>query len=369
MKKIITFLSLLCAPCLFVNAQVTIASADLPHANEIYRISIGQDTVGVDLSVTGPMSVWDYSHLLPNSQRVDSFIDEAATNSIFSIVFIDFALNPNRSNQATQSGNFNLGTLISLSDVYNFYYNSGSSYKQVGFGANVNGIPLPITYSPHDIIYNLPLQYLATDSSVSGYAVDLTSTLGIYYKANRSRKNEVDGWGNLVTPFGSFSTLRVHSTIIQEDSLYLDTLGFGIQFPQIISHEYKWLGIGQGVPLLQINTTANGIVTQIVYKDSLRSLVGIDKLSILEKSIKLFPNPATTEINLSYTLEKNSLIDLEIYSVDAKRYQILDSQFLQKGEQELTINLSDKNIAEGNYFLRMTINGIPYIKPFIVTSP
>ena len=368
MKKVYSLFLLIFIVSLHSRAQTSIASADLPHANDTFRVSIGQITAGINATATGPAFNWDFTQLQPTTQRVDSFIDESATSSIFSIIFIDNAFNTNRANQATKASGFNLGTTISLTGVFNFYYNSNASYKQVGFGANVNGIPLPVTYSPHDIIYKLPLQYPSLDSSASGYAVDLASTIGVYYKANRTRKNEVDGWGSLTTSFGTFDVLRVHSTIVQKDSLYLDTLGFGFNLPAVTTHEYKWLGNLQGIPLLQINTSAGGVITQIIYKDSIRSLVGVDEIEAINQSLKVFPNPASSSATISYELNKFSVVDIDIISLDGKIIEGIKSQSQSPGVHELHLNFLEKKIASGKYLIRLTVNGDSFIQPLMLSA-
>jgi hypothetical protein len=87
------------------------------------------------------------------------------------------------------------------------------------------------------------MNYGNVDSSYSGYSVKIPNTFSS--STNSFRLNEVDGWGLLTTPFGSFNTLRVKTIITAHDSLFLDTLGFGfgISVPQQI--EYKWIGKGE----------------------------------------------------------------------------------------------------------------------------
>ena len=366
MKNIFTLCLLLCVFSFTTRSQISIGTADLPHANDTFRVSIGQITPGIDVTLSGPGYAWDFSNLMPTSQRVDSFIDESATSTVFSIVFIDNAFNTNRANQATRSGDFSLGTMISLSGVFDFYYNSNASYKQVGLGANVNGIPLPIAYSPHDIIYKLPLQYPSTDSSNSGYAVDLVSTIGIYYKVSKTRKNELDGWGSLTTPFGTFDVLRIHSTVVERDSLYLDTLGFGFNLPPVTTHEYKWLGAGQGIPLLQINAGVTGNISQIVYKDSVKSLVNVDQIIQEIQNIKVYPNPASQSSSISYQLMKPSIVNMQIISVDGKIFNCIFSEEQSAGAHTFQIDLREKNLSAGNYLIRLLVNDQVFVRPLIV---
>lgn len=368
MKNIFALGFLLCAFSFTTRSQISIATTDLPHANDTFRVSIGQITPGIDATLSGPGYTWDYSTLIPTAQRVDSFIDESATSTVFSIVFIDNAFNTNRANQATRAADFSLGTMISLSGVFNFYYNSNASYKQVGLGANVNGIPLPIAYSPHDIIYKLPLQYPSTDSSNSGYAVDLVSTIGIYYKVSKTRKNEVDGWGTLTTPFGTFDALRVHSTVVERDSLYLDTLGFGFNLPPFTTHEYKWLGVAAGIPLLQINTGSTGNINQIIYRDSLKSLVNVDQIIRDVQNLTIYPNPAANSATISYHLTRPSLVSMDIISVEGKIFNGFLAEEQSAGTHAFQMDLSEMNLSAGNYLVRLITNGQVSVLPLIVSD-
>ncbi|HNS11557.1 MAG TPA: T9SS type A sorting domain-containing protein [Bacteroidia bacterium] len=368
MKKIFGLIFLSLSFTFQVRAQSIINSADLPHANDTFRVSIGQIDQSLDLSSTGPAAMWDFSQLVHTSQRVDTFIDESATNPIFSIIFIDNAFNNNRANQATASAGFSLGTFISLTDIFNFYYNSSASYKQVGLGATVNGIPLPITYSPHDIIYKFPLQFPSVDSANSGYAIDLTSTLGLYYKVNKTRKNEVDGWGNLTTPFGTFDVLRVHSTVVQQDSIYIDSLTLGLNFPAVTTHEYKWLGNGQGIPLLQINTTGNGMITQIIYKDSVHSVIGITKVDPFDLFVEVFPNPAVKNATLNYKLDNPAMVSVGILSALGESFIFMEEKLQNEGLHSIQIDLGNKSLSPGNYFVKMVVNERTYLRPLIISS-
>src|ERR1019366_3455326 len=88
---------------------------------------------------------------------------------------------------------------LTITNTENFLYKSNSQYIDQGFGAQINGIPLPIAYTHPDVIYNFPLQYGNTDNSTSGYSINLPGTG--YYGYQQTRTNTVDGWGTLSTPF------------------------------------------------------------------------------------------------------------------------------------------------------------------------
>ena len=77
-----------------------------------------------------------------------------------------------------------------------------------------------------EIIFNFPIDYNDVDSCSSDGSLAIPS-LG-YFGLVRSRVNTVDGWGSITTPFGTFNALRVRSVVNEMDSIYVDSLGFGL---------------------------------------------------------------------------------------------------------------------------------------------
>lgn len=332
-----------------VRAQITIQSADLPSANDTFRVSTATPTPGLDLVTTGANAVWDFSQLVPNGQTVDTFLSVNATAAVFSVVFSDFSFNPNRANQATRGQAFNLGT-VNVSDVFNFFYNGSSLYEQPGFGATVNGAQVPIVYSPHDVHYELPLAFGNTSVSNSGYELDLTSTLGFFFQVDRTRNNVVDGWGSVTTPYGTFNALRVKSTIVEQDSVYIDSLGFGLNLPAITTIEYKWLASGEGIPVLQINTTGTGTVTQIRYKDAPLT-TGINVPADI-RDLQVYPNPARDLLTVRWYASAATKAAIELMDPQG-RVLYSEQGSGQSGDNLRLINLSSLRLAEGEYLLRV----------------
>jgi hypothetical protein len=283
-------------------------------------------------------------------------------NIIYQAVFGDFNFLPHRSNQALHGPDFTLGTQIAVTDVYNFYYNNSSDYHQSGFGAEINGIPVPTPYDPHDIIYKFPLEYGNVDSSFSGYEVELPNFL--FYGVNRKRVNEVDGWGALITPSGTYTVLRLKSTISERDSVYLDTLGFGYGFDLPEQIEYKWLGQGEGVPLLQINV-AGGFVSSITYKGI--NTTGINVEAANQFDFLIFPNPVTDHLLLRYHVDHNTTIRYSITDANGNNVTDEASVEVQPGDQVQMVSLPPA-MAGGIYFMNVTEGDQIKSKPFTVSG-
>lgn len=349
---------------LFSSGQITLNSPDFPSANDMYLMSDALPFQGMDETQTGANFTWDFTQLSTTTtgQHTDTLFSVTSMNFIYQAVFGDFNFLPNRSNQATHGSDFSLGGQITITDVYNFYYNNSNDYHQSGFGAEINGFPAPTAYSPHDVIYKYPVQYGNVDSSASGYSVSLPNLL--YYGVNRNRVNEVDGWGTLITPSGTYNVLRLKSTIHEHDSVYLDTLGFGYGFNVPAQVEYKWLGQGEGEPLLQINSTG-GIVTSVVYKGI--NLTGIHSQVKNNFDFIPYPNPVTEKLGLRYSLLQKENVQFTLVDPSGKIISTVVKNAETSGEHTLEMNMPS-DLKAGNYFLKMIIGKQVITKPVTILS-
>ncbi len=337
---------------LYGSAQITIDNGDMPTAGDNKRVSIAQIVPGINFTATGANQLWDFSTLQWVSQDVDTFLTIAQTGITYQVVFANIPLNPNRANLAIKS------TLqappiggISISDVEAFFYNSTASYKQVGYGAGINGFPTPIPFNNHDIIYNFPLNFNDLDSSNSDFNLGIPG-LG-YYGYTQKRVNTCDGWGTLITPFGQFDVLRVRSTITGRDTLHLDTLGFGFGFNRPVTREYKWLGKNHDIPLLQINTTigfgGTETINLIRYQDSLRVL-SVNELPEIT-DISVYPNPASELISVDLITQKQDDFKVQLFSIDGKLAADIFKGTLHSGKNSLILNTKLYNLSNGVYKL------------------
>jgi hypothetical protein len=349
MKKFLLLLFIITSG--ITKAQDTLYSQDFPTAGKTYVLSTGTSFPGLSVTETGINYNWDFSDLGRSSQRIDTSFVTALTNPALAFYFFDNALNSNRANHAFNGANFNLG-FTGLTDIFNYYYNSAANYRQPGFGAVVNALPIPIPYIPHDVIYNFPLKFEDEDSVAYKYSFDLTTPIVLSYHVSRKRHNYVDGWGTLTTPYGTFDVLRVKSVIVEVDSIYLASSNLWITIPNLTTHEYKWLGKNFGLPLLQINTNGNDSINQILYQDSVH-LTNIPLLPPVISDAIIFPNPASDQVIIRYSLIENAEVQISILtSTGALVAQILN-QPKTSGLNFEGIDLRKYNLAPGNYFVKI----------------
>jgi hypothetical protein len=167
----------------------------------------------------------------------------------------------------------------------------------------------------------------------------------------------VDGWGTLILPSGNFSVLRIKSTIYDRDSIVLQALPFPLVLPSI-TIEYRWLGLQQGEPLLQINANQFA-VTQVLYLEN--PVLGMDDISGSDFNFGIMPNPASTEMSVFYNKEKTGETQIDILSVDGKQVKNIFSETETAGAAYHSIHVND--MAEGIYVLRISSgNNISYRK-------
>jgi hypothetical protein len=264
---------------LLSQTAISVNQNDFANANTQVILSnasaLSQTVAG--LANTGANSIWNYSNLTPTSQDTLAFTAPSSTPY--------FLLNNAFVSTYANTGVFALPAIPNvptISDVTDYYKKSSTDLRQVGVGITLSSIPIPTFYNPVDKLYKFPLNYNNVDSALAKFSISIP-TLG-YYGADINRKNIVDGWGSLTTPFGTFQTLRVKSEVKRIDSLKLDTLlPFGFSFPRPTLYEYKWIAKNLKYPVLQINTNLIAgaeVIVSIQYQDSLRLLgVGLNNFS------------------------------------------------------------------------------------------
>ena len=279
MKRDLTlFLGLLMISA--VNAQISIGANEMPHAGDELLRTQAFTNPFLDYATTGPAYVWDFSNLQADTEDTAAYQTVASTNFVYAIAYADVFFNPNRANHAIDGTDIPFSELLPIANPYTFLYRSSSVYEKVGFGAEVGGIPLPIIFNEHDVIYELPLNYGDLTSSYSSWEISLPTLF--HYGYEQDRTNEVDGWGAITTPSGVYDVIRVKTTLQGRDTVNLDSLGVGFTIDRPVVREYKWLAQDLRVPVLQVNTTelfGFELITGIFYYDVPRTLEVVAPLS------------------------------------------------------------------------------------------
>lgn len=345
MKNVITLILLYVS--IQIKAQITITKNDMPSPGDTVWMSIPSGFTGIDPTLTGSNYTWDFSFLSELSQRKDSFVSVTSTPVAYQFYFNDVIFYPE--NKATVAIPSNYPTApaqspIQITDVYAFYKATNSLYAQTGFGAKINGVPTSVKYDPAydmDILYKFPLSYgNSPDSCYSFYEVDVPNMA--YYSEGRNRKNEIDGWGSLTLPNGTYSVIRVKSTSLIKDSIYSHQFGFGSSLPARTEIEYKWLATGKNEPVLTLVTNSSGQITRGEYQDNppVNTSGWADIKN--ESQLNVYPIPANNILFIK-TDYKEPVTETLILN--------LSGEILKKCSLNKQIDISD--LAPGCYFIQV----------------
>jgi hypothetical protein len=82
-------------------------------------------------------------------------------------------------------------------------------------------------------------------------------------------------------------------------------------------------------------------------------------------NLSFFPNPATDQIALSYSLDKPSVVEIQLYDINGRLVSTLLKQTTQTGEQHYAAALPAE-LGKGIYTLTLLVDGQPTVKKLMI---
>jgi hypothetical protein len=306
--------------------QIVIDQSDMPNTGDTLRVSV-TNIVPDGFEETGMDTTWNFGLLEALSQRIDTFVSVTQTPFFYQLIFTPGLV----ANLASpRSGSFLPG--VSVTDAFTFFNKTASSFSDVGSAYTIQGLPFPARYDNPEKLYAFPMSPSTTWASVSSFAINIPDL--VYFSTQRTRSSVVDGWGSLVTPFGTFQTLRVKSEILEHDSVFIDSLGLGFPFNRNIT-EYKWLAKGMGIPVLTIAQEGSNVTA--TYRDiprmsatPLSVTLGADTAVLMGTTISLYAKitGGTSPFQVVWnTLDTGQTLTITV--VDTRTYTVIVVDALQ----------------------------------------
>lgn len=83
--------------------------------------------------------------------------------------------------------------------------------------------------------------------------------------------------------------------------------------------------------------------------------------------VNVYPNPASSEINLAFNLTRNSLTEVRLLDLNGKEISVLHNQTLESGNQTLRLNLPG-GLNGGHYFVTLKAEGQMKTLPIFVKA-
>jgi len=345
--------------------QITLDSTDFASSGDTVRISESLPVLsGYDL--TGANYSWDFSSLSPESQELKSYLSMSTVPILVNFSFGAFASSEYQASYHTESTDIPIDALnnflpVNVEALYAYSKMSDSSINALGYSLMVDGQGVPFSSDTIEVKYSLPLQFNQIDSSVGYTNVDLNPFADLKFIQHRNRTTEVDGWGTITTPYGTFSVLRIKHEIIEIDSLYQAFSGTGswIALPELYSVEYEWWAKGEKDPVLKVvvnEVSGNEVIQSVKYRDIYRGL-DASTISVENDFIDVYPNPVKGKVFYHSKLP--------IQAISLKSLQ--GNTIINKSEIEVISGSIDLSLVNpGVYFLIIESNNSFYLKRIIV---
>jgi hypothetical protein len=311
--------------------QITIQSTDLSGPGTLYTAA-GADNVTFNVGQVGGNQTWtfgDYAWVTPHEIR-----------------FLNPASAPHGSQfPAATRANFEYFSEGSLYNNYSFeqiapdgeYYLGGVRGDTICDLADppIRWMPLPVTYQTtwfllsRDTIINIP-----------GYVevhVDYTT-------------HNINAWGTVQTPYGTYSCLRdyVHeireSYVNGEAGYYFEHVGYG------------W--IDQNGRTVVSVTARDGVINQNFSTGSI-GMIGVPLVTDPARALVVsvfavgqnYPNPFNSTTTLPITLEKNGLVTVDVFDALGR---LASHSVTPMSVGIHTVPINGSAWASGNYFARVS---------------
>jgi len=303
-------------------AQPVLTDANFATVNENYVFSTLVD-LNVDYSSTGANYTWDFSDLSTTDQRWMTTYPLTQAGQLSNFLFGSFAAVPYRATYFAHATDLPLDQWtasfpVTFDEISLFTKNTTSSINSVGYEIVISGQGVPAKSDTIEHRYELPLEYGDSYESRGYTDLDMNPIYDAQWRQHRHRVSNVDGWGTVITPYGTFNALRIHHRIEEIDSFNVAGNWIGIPIPA--SHTYEWRTTTEKESVMTITTSevgGNEVVTNVEYRDNYNGL-GVDNKEV---SLSIYPNPVANE--LKFELTSNTLY---VSIIDAKGKVVYQSK-------------------------------------------
>lgn len=356
MMKKFTFLLIFISIAFGVNAQITVTNASWPKAGDTTKLATDFEPVYQFAPALATNGNWDFSALKEQSIDLTSFLPAS---------------------QGSGFADFPGAELYSKSDFLEIYYNiTNTAFEILGYKGDILGLgfPLAIKGKPASVERRNPMNYfdigntestfgasfsaaLLPDSLLSGFPITPDS---VRFGQTIKRLDVVDSWGKLKIPLGSYDVLREKRTSITtyKIEVKIPVVGWldvsqvfgGEQAKPDTAVDYHYISNGSFAPIMVLNCTSKGdTINQIDFKTN-STKVGIFGPSNPVAKLDLYPNPASSYININTAGIAEGETTLYITDLLGRVVRI-EQEYLTQNAYTWFINLD--NFNTGMYFVSL----------------
>ena len=314
-----------------LSAQISITSDDIVGAGAI--VLEATDTLpsaSITPGPAGPDQTWDFSAL--------------------SVDYVDtmWFANPDWTPYYEHFPTANLAAMrvfdneLDSAEMYIYFEKNEAEFAIVGMALEMEQIGFVILpFTPKETIAEFPVDYLNSSTSDFEQFIEMENPLSpgdsVRIKISTNKSVEVDAWGNITIPLGTFNSLRISETRIQIDSIWVQLFGSWMFFEEIIdtTYNYSWWtdDDAAGFVLATLNYEQDTkVVTEATFlKASPYSNIKENQNKV---SVNVYPNPVSSNINFSFEDKTEGVI--EIFDFTGRNIE----EIQLNGVREIIINMS-----------------------------
>jgi len=314
-----------------LSAQISITSDDIVSAGKI--VLEATDTMpspSITPGPAGPDQTWDFSSL--------------------SVDYVDtmWFANPDWPPYYEHFPAANLAALrvfdseLDSADMYIYFEKNVDEFAIVGMALEVEEIGFVIMPCiPKETIAEFPVDYLNSSTNDFELLIEAESPYppadSIRIKISITKSIEVDAWGDITIPLGTFNSLRINETRIEKDSMWMKLLGVWGFLGEIIdtTYNYSWWtdddAAGYVLATLNYEQDTKVVSEATFLKASPYSYIEENQNSIF---VNVYPNPVSSNINFSFKDKTKGFI--EIYDFTGRYLE----EIQLNNVQEVIINMN-----------------------------
>ena len=354
MKKLLLFILFLPAAMIFAQSTITYSDVANIFASGKAWISTSQDDPQVMMDV-GTASSSAENWTVPNIAWQDSFVavNTSPANTPYASEF------PTATHAQETKGSLYgyTGTL------YSYYRLENNALYSLGTAAHVQigTTDTTLVSKNESFLFPLPVTYGST-KELSSDTLDVGG--GLVYITSSTQN--IDAFGNITFPFGTFPALRVSE--ISKTSAYVDGSLIYLQ----TQPSFTWIAKDAGIFQADIDTT-QGYSGNVYLTSAELTQYTTAPLAVNESGLNTpdrfilyqnYPNPfnPSTKIRFSVpTAASRSFVTLKIYNVLGNEVVTLVNEKKPAGTYEVEFSAESGNGTElpsGVYFYRLTAGNL-----------
>jgi hypothetical protein len=364
-----------------------------PIGTQVRMLADSTGDTPVTVGSPGPGQEWEFKQELKGKEITYDYVDVAATPFAATVPGSELAIYTKQWLDIDPVALLLPNGIKGFFDVY-YYQKSSAETNQivaVGIGADVSpyysgGYP----YQVAGVDYQFPLSIGQKWLRKGVYSAPAKiGTLAVTLMMADSAWKEVDAYGRLSIPYGTFDCVRIKSR--RYLTTKVNVLNQWVPMSSDTLYVYEWFTRDAGL-LLQVsshggekneNFTNSGYIARLSSSNKLTAVgctpdCGPVALSPVHCSLgQNYPNPFNPSTSIPYTLTQPSRIELSVFTLLGQEAAVLDAGVKPEGAHSIAWNgrdASGNRMPSGVYFYRLKTtplqNGSPevFVKKMIMAD-